>query len=72
MKDRAVVFAAILLLSLTGIASLHAEGPFHIEHEWKIGGDGGWDYLAVDLSRSCCISLAAITSLSSILRRANR
>lgn len=29
-------------------APLKAEGPFHIEHEWKIGGDGGWDYLAVD------------------------
>jgi glucose dehydrogenase len=23
-------------------------GPFHIVNEWKIGGDGGWDYLAVD------------------------
>lgn len=23
-------------------------GPFHVEHEWKIGGDGFWDYLAVD------------------------
>jgi YVTN family beta-propeller protein len=22
--------------------------PFHIVNEWKIGGDGGWDYLAVD------------------------
>jgi len=23
-------------------------GPFHVQQEWKIGGDGGWDYLAVD------------------------
>ena len=23
-------------------------GPFHVEHEWKIGGDGFWDYMAVD------------------------
>jgi YVTN family beta-propeller protein len=23
-------------------------GPFHVKHEWKIGGDGGWDYMAVD------------------------
>jgi YVTN family beta-propeller protein len=22
--------------------------PFHIVNDWKIGGDGGWDYLAVD------------------------
>ncbi|HVT95873.1 MAG TPA: hypothetical protein VHE33_00095, partial [Acidobacteriaceae bacterium] len=25
-----------------------AAGPFHIQQEWKIGGDGFWDYLAVD------------------------
>ncbi len=22
--------------------------PFHVVQEWKIGGDGGWDYMAVD------------------------
>ncbi|MFP5226019.1 MAG: YncE family protein [Acidobacteriota bacterium] len=25
-----------------------AAGPFHVAHEWKIGGDGFWDYMAVD------------------------
>jgi len=25
-----------------------AQGPYHIGDTWKIGGDGGWDYLAVD------------------------
>ncbi|HEX4037639.1 MAG TPA: YncE family protein [Acidobacteriaceae bacterium] len=25
-----------------------ANGPFHVEHEWKLGGDGGWDYMGVD------------------------
>ncbi len=25
-----------------------AGGPFHVAQELKIGGDGGWDYLAVD------------------------
>lgn len=39
-----VAFSGLLL----GTARLHAEGPFHVEQEWKIGGDGGWDYLAVD------------------------
>jgi YVTN family beta-propeller protein len=48
MSVRAVTFAFLFSGLLTGAASLHAEGPFHIEHEWKIGGDGGWDYLAVD------------------------
>lgn len=23
-------------------------GPFRVQHEWKLGGDGGWDYMAVD------------------------
>jgi len=25
-----------------------AAGPFHVAQEWKIGGDGFWDYMAVD------------------------
>ena len=25
-----------------------AQGPYHVQDKWKIGGDGGWDYLAVD------------------------
>lgn len=29
-------------------APLRAQGPFHVQHEWKLGGDGGWDYLEVD------------------------
>lgn len=42
-------FAAVLLASAFVLAApLHAEGPFHVQHEWKLGGDSGWDYLAVD------------------------
>ncbi len=29
-------------------AQTPAGGPFHVQQEWKIGGDGGWDYMAVD------------------------
>jgi YVTN family beta-propeller protein len=29
-------------------APLHAQAAFKIQHEWKLGGDGGWDYLEVD------------------------
>jgi YVTN family beta-propeller protein len=25
-----------------------ADGPYKVEQTWKIGGEGGWDYLAVD------------------------
>jgi YVTN family beta-propeller protein len=29
-------------------AAFAAEGPFHVEHTWQVGGEGGWDYIAVD------------------------
>lgn len=25
-----------------------AQGPYHVAAQWKIGGDSGWDYMAVD------------------------
>jgi YVTN family beta-propeller protein len=28
--------------------SAWAQGPFHIEAKWKVGGEGRWDYMAVD------------------------
>lgn len=37
---------AALVLTMSGIAQ--AEGPYKVQHTWKIGGDGGWDYLTVD------------------------
>jgi DNA-binding beta-propeller fold protein YncE len=40
----ALALGALLLAP----APLHAQGPFQIQHEWKLGGDGGWDYLSVD------------------------
>jgi DNA-binding beta-propeller fold protein YncE len=33
--------------SITVLAA-DAAGPYKIEQQWKIGGDGGWDYLNVD------------------------
>ncbi len=43
------VLAAGALLAMTTVSSTFAaEGPFHIEHTWQIGGEGGWDYIAVD------------------------
>lgn len=41
--------AAVALCALVFSAPpLRAQGPWHVEHEWKLGGDGGWDYLSVD------------------------
>lgn len=40
---------AVLMTSALSLSpTLHAQGPFQIQHEWKLGGDGGWDYLSVD------------------------
>jgi YVTN family beta-propeller protein len=41
--------AAVYGMLAAGSACAQAStGPFHVEQELKIGGDGGWDYLAVD------------------------
>lgn len=40
-----ILFAA--LAAACGGTSF-AQGPYHVTTQWKIGGDTGWDYLAVD------------------------
>lgn len=39
---------SVLALAAGGSSAAWAQGPFHLETKWKIGGDGGWDYMAVD------------------------
>ncbi len=42
-------FAAVLLCCLlTAAAPLTAQKPYHIVDRWKVGGEGGWDYLRAD------------------------
>jgi DNA-binding beta-propeller fold protein YncE len=31
-----------------GVLSASAQAPFHVEHRWVIGGEGGWDYIHAD------------------------
>ena len=45
-KLAAMSALSLIIFSVASIA--WAQGPFHIEAKWQIGGDGGWDYLAVD------------------------
>jgi YVTN family beta-propeller protein len=47
---RSLLLAAGAMLATTVATTMAfaAEGPFHVEHTWKIGGEGGWDYIAVD------------------------
>lgn len=44
----AVAVGSMVLAGLAAMAQSPAAGPFHVAQEWKIGGDGGWDYMAVD------------------------
>lgn len=41
---------SILCAALVGACcgGAWAQGPYHVTTQWKIGGDTGWDYLAVD------------------------
>ncbi len=41
--------AATLCVSAP-LARAQGSGPYHVSDHWKIGGDGGWDYLTVDSS----------------------
>jgi len=44
----AVVAATVLCGLLAGTAKLSAQQPYKVIDKWKIGGDGGWDYLLAD------------------------
>jgi YVTN family beta-propeller protein len=47
-----VAATALLVASGTTVAQqpAAATGPYHVVDHWKIGGDGGWDYLLADSS----------------------
>ena len=43
------VAAAVLLCGLLAVpAQLAAQQPYKIVDTWKVGGEGGWDYLLAD------------------------
>jgi YVTN family beta-propeller protein len=44
---RTALFAA-LLLSLAAPSVALAQGSYHLITQWKIGGEGGWDYITAD------------------------
>jgi YVTN family beta-propeller protein len=45
---RLSALAATLLFALASTTRLSAQQPYKILDKWKIGGDGGWDYLLAD------------------------
>lgn len=40
--------AGIVLFTTACGGAAFAQGPYHVSAQWKIGGDTGWDYLAID------------------------
>jgi len=48
LTARFFVAAALLCGAFAAPAMLCAQQPYKILDRWKIGGDGGWDYLLVD------------------------
>jgi YVTN family beta-propeller protein len=45
---RSLVIAALLCGLLTAVPSVSAQQPYKVLDRWKVGGDGGWDYLLAD------------------------
>jgi YVTN family beta-propeller protein len=45
---RSLLLATVAMVVGSTSTALAAEGPFHVEHSWQVGGEGGWDYIAVD------------------------
>src|SRR6201996_8543236 len=40
--------AALLMLALSASLTAVAQSPYRVLTQWKIGGEGGWDYLTSD------------------------
>lgn len=45
-----IVLLALFAASLCAPAVLSAQQPYKVVDQWKIGGEGGWDYLLADSS----------------------
>ncbi len=48
LLSSAFLAAALLCGVLAAPALLAAQKPYHIVDRWKVGGEGGWDYLLAD------------------------
>jgi len=48
MKMRTAVRISLLLLATTMLVAMAAGADYKVVKTWKLGGDGGWDYLTAD------------------------
>ena len=42
------MFALVTMIVLAVVLPAQAQKPFSIQGKWKVGGEGGWDYLTAD------------------------
>jgi YVTN family beta-propeller protein len=45
-----VVLVAALTCAIAAPSAVLAQGPYSLKDKWKVGGEGGWDYLLADAS----------------------
>ncbi|HZD77334.1 MAG TPA: YncE family protein [Acidobacteriaceae bacterium] len=45
---RSVLFATAVVVGVAVPSVAIAQEPYHVITQWKVGGEGGWDYLAAD------------------------
>ncbi|HYM76205.1 MAG TPA: YncE family protein [Candidatus Dormibacteraeota bacterium] len=50
MSRKSRLLATAIILSLTALAFAAAAPGYHVVATWKVGGEGGWDYLTADAS----------------------
>jgi len=51
MKIRTVVRLALILTTVVALAAAASGADYKVVKTWKLGGDGGWDYLTADSAR---------------------
>jgi hypothetical protein len=42
------LYQAVVLVAILSFAVVSAAQTYHLSDRWKIGGQGGWDYLVSD------------------------
>ncbi len=50
LKCRFSILVVLLAIVLLAVGAVAAAPEYHIVHTYKVGGDGGWDYLTADAS----------------------
>jgi YVTN family beta-propeller protein len=47
-RIKAVICSLFFAIASCGYASAQGDGGYHLVHQYKLGGEGGWDYIYMD------------------------